>query len=132
MTRQRRKTQARTAADAVAVAAAIGVCLTAAGCSFAPKSFRKVNDAAPITRARSVSLGRSLPSGRVVPALLDRLDDRDPVVRLAAYEELHKGTGQTFGYVPWATEGERKSAVERWREWWRTRQPALARTGRKR
>lgn len=129
MTRHCGNSRARLAVDA-ALVLAIG--LSAAGCSFAPKSFRKVDDAAPIIRARSVSLGRSLPSGQVVPALLDRLDDRDPVVRLAAYEELHKGTGQTFGYVPWATEAERKAAVARWREWWRGRQPGLARTARKR
>lgn len=99
--------------------------LLAVGCSFAPKTFRKVNDSAPIVRARSVSLGGRLPQGQVVPALIDRLEDRDPVVRLAAYEELKKGTGRTFGFVPWGSDSDRSSAVGRWRDWWKQRQTPL-------
>jgi hypothetical protein len=53
----------------------------------------------------------------VIPALVNRLDDRDPVVRLAAYEELRQRTGQEFGYVPWASPEERAGAVGRWRAW---------------
>ena len=33
------------------------------GCGFAPKTFRKVVDPAPIVRARSVGLGGKLPQG---------------------------------------------------------------------
>lgn len=89
------------------------------GCSFAPKHFRGIDDPAPITRARSISLGSKLPQERVVPALIDKLEDRDPVVRMAAHEELKKGTGRTFGFIPWGGETERASAVARWRSWWR-------------
>jgi hypothetical protein len=99
------------------------------GCGIAPKSFRKLTDPAPIVRARSVSLGSGLSASQVVPALIDRLEDRDPVVRLAAFEELRKGTGQTFDYVPWAGEAERAAAVVRWRAWWKGRQAELARAG---
>lgn len=88
------------------------------GCGIAPKHFRKVADPAPIVRARSVSLGERLPQYRVVPALIDRLEDKDPVVRLAAYEQLHQDTGRTFGYVPWAGDQDRATAVARWRAWW--------------
>jgi hypothetical protein len=100
-----------------------------AGCSIAPKTFRKVNDPAPIVRARSVGLGGRLPQQKVVPALINRLEDRDPVVRLAAFEELRKGTGQTFGFVPWAGEKERAGAVARWRAWWNNAQAALVGSG---
>ena len=99
------------------------------GCSFAPKHFQGIDDAAPITRARSVSLGSKLPQGQVVPALIDRLEDKDPVVRMAAHEELKKGTGRTFGFIPWGGEVERASAVHRWRAWWKERQAALVRFG---
>ena len=64
-------------------------------------------DPAPIVRARSVGPGRKLPQGQVVPALIDRLEDSDPVVRLAAFEELKKGTGRTFGFVPWGGDTDR-------------------------
>lgn len=105
--------------------------LIGAGCGVAPKHFRKISDPAPIVRARSVSLGGELPQNRVVPALIDRLEDKDPVVRLAAYEELRKGTGRTFGFIPWAGDAERAGAVTRWRAWWKERQAALARIGQK-
>jgi hypothetical protein len=99
------------------------------GCGIAPKTFKKVTDPAPIVRARSVSLGSQLPQNRVVPVLIDRLEDRDPVVRLAAYEELKKGTGRSFGFIPWGGDADRASAVSRWRGWWKDRQAALARLG---
>src|SRR5207245_4594343 len=43
--------------------------------------------------------------------------DEDPVVRLAANEELRQRTGRDFGYVPWATAEERAAAIARWRSW---------------
>lgn len=101
------------------------------GCGVAPKTFRKISDPAPIVRARSVSLGGRLPQQKVVPALIDRLEDHDPVVRLAAYEELKKGTGRTFGFVPWGGDAERAGAVSRWRAWWKERQASLVRIGQK-
>lgn len=97
------------------------------GCGLAPKNFRKVTDPAPITRARSIGLSGMLPEHKAVPALIDRLEDRDPVVRLAAYEELKKGTGRTFGFIPWSSDVERANAVSRWRGWWKARQDDLAR-----
>ena len=97
----------------------------AIGCGIAPKTFRKVTDPAPIVRARSVGLGGKLPQGSVVPALINRLEDRDPVVRLAAFEELRKGTGRSFGFIPWGGDTERAGAVSRWRTWWKARQAAL-------
>jgi hypothetical protein len=96
------------------------------GCSIAPKSFRKIDDPSAITRARSVSLSDRAPSSQVVPALIDRLEDPDRVVRLAAYEELKKNTGKTFGYRPWASDTERITSVQRWRAWWKERQAGLA------
>ena len=99
------------------------------GCGVAPKHFQKIRDAAPITRARSVSLGGALPQRQVVPALIERLEDKDPVVRLAAFEELKKGTGRSFGFIPWGGDADRAGAVSRWRAWWKERQGSLARLG---
>ncbi len=70
-----------------------------------------------MARARSVGLGRGQPDSQVVPALIARLDDEDPVVRLTANEELRKRTGRDFGYVPWASAEERSAAIARWRNW---------------
>ncbi len=85
------------------------------GCAHGPRNFRKVQDPAPVVRARAVVLGRRQADSQVMPALVDRLSDSDPVVRLAAHEELRKRTGRDFGYVPWASPEERAGAVEQWR-----------------
>jgi hypothetical protein len=87
------------------------------GCADGPRNLRKVQNPAPLVRARAVGLGRRQPDSYVVPALIDRLADADPVVRLAAHEELRERTGRDFGYIPWASVEERASAIDRWRAW---------------
>jgi hypothetical protein len=98
------------------------------GCSIAPKTFRGLGSPAPIVRARSVGLGENLPESRVIPPLIDHLDDPDAVVRLSAHEELKKRTGQDFGFVPWADAAQRAPAVAHWRAWWEGRKASLARS----
>jgi hypothetical protein len=90
------------------------------GCSLAPKSFKGIKNPAPLFRARAIPLGRGLPDRVVVPSLLRSLDDHDQVVRLAAFSELKKRTGQDFGYVPYAEPAERAQAVARWKDWWQS------------
>jgi hypothetical protein len=85
------------------------------GCAHGPRSFRKVQSPAPLVRARAVGLGRRQPDSRVTSALVERLSDSDPVVRLAAHEELRTRTGQDFGYVPWASAEDRAGPTARWR-----------------
>jgi hypothetical protein len=85
------------------------------GCAHGPRNFRKVQNPAPLVRARAVSLGRRVPDLSVMATLVDRLSDSDPVVRLAAHEELRKRTGRDFGYVPWASPEERAGAIEQWK-----------------
>jgi hypothetical protein len=89
------------------------------GCAHGPRRFEKIEHPAPLVRARAIGLGRAQPYSQVVPALVGRLGDTDPVVRLAAHEELRQRTGQDFGYIPWASAEERSSAIERWRAWLR-------------
>ena len=85
------------------------------GCAHGPRNFRKVESPAPLVRARAIGLARRQPDSRVMAALVDRLSDTDPVVRLAAHEELRKRTGRDFGYVPWASAEDRAGPTERWR-----------------
>ena len=59
-----------------------------------------MTDPAPIVRARSVGLGGDLPQGHVVPALINRLEDRDPVVRLAALRGAAQGDGPLLRVRP--------------------------------
>lgn len=95
------------------------------GCSLGPRRFHDLGNPAPLVRARAAQLGDRLPDPAVVPRLLDRLDDTDPVVRMTAHEELKKRTGQDFGYVPWGEPAERGRAVVRWKSWWNSRRAGL-------
>jgi hypothetical protein len=97
------------------------------GCGIAPRNFQSLNHPAAIVRARSVGYGDNLPDARVVPALIERLNDTDGVVRLTAHEELRRRTRQDFGFVPWGQPAERTQAVARWQAWWQTRKGDLAR-----
>lgn len=97
------------------------------GCGMAhPRTFRRIVHPSPMVRARALSLGDGKPSAQVVPALVGRLEDDDPVVRLAAHEELKKRTGRDFGYVPWDEEPTRAEAVGRWRDWLSGKAPEAA------
>lgn len=98
------------------------------GCSIAPRNFRGMTHPAAITRARSVGLGQGLPENQVIPTLIGKLDDPDPVVRLSAHEELRRRSGQDFGYLPWAPPEERTKSVTQWRAWWERRRGSLARS----
>ena len=111
----------------IALGLSLACCGT--GCGIAPKSFAKMNDPAGLIRARSVGLAKDQPASQAVPALIERLEDHDPVVRLVAYEELKKETGKSFGYVPWGHDGDRAGAVARWRSWWDEKQASLAKIG---
>jgi HEAT repeat protein len=107
------------------------VCLLSAaipGCGIRPKSFLSLGHPAPIVRARSAALGENLPEEQAVPALIGRLSDPDPVVRMTAIQALRRRTGQDLGFVPYADPDERARAVARWQAWWRNRQAGLAKT----
>jgi hypothetical protein len=107
------------------------------GCAHGPRRFSKIDSVAALDRARAVGLAARQPDSTALPALVGRLGDSDPVVRLAAHEELRKRTGQDFGYLPWASAPERSSAIERWQTWLQNGQggdsitpsPQLASTG---
>jgi HEAT repeat protein len=108
--------------------ALIATVALAAGCSIAPKTFRKMSETAPIVRARAVGSTDGLPATQAIPTLIEHLSDPDPVVRLAASEELRRKTGQTLGFLPWGSEAERGEAVNRWRAWWSQREASARRS----
>jgi hypothetical protein len=97
--------------------AGIAILTSISGCGLGPRNFRKITHPAPLVRARAMSLGYGQPDAVVLPALIERLNDSDVVVRLAAHEELKRRTGRDFGYLPWGGTEERSRAINRWREW---------------
>ncbi|MGP0068068.1 MAG: hypothetical protein ACLQGP_31285 [Isosphaeraceae bacterium] len=99
------------------------------GCGLVSRNFPKMQNPAPVVRARAIARRDSRLNTREMPELIGRLEDADPVVRLAAHEELRRRTGRDFGFVPWASREERAAAVGRWRSWL-TEQSEPAGTGR--
>jgi HEAT repeat protein len=108
----------------------IGLLGMSLGCGVAPRHFRAMGDPSALKRARAVGLGKNLPDQEVIPLLIGRLEDHDPVVRISANEELRRRTGQNFGFVSWSEPADRAQAVERWKAWWNARQAGLANSGR--
>jgi hypothetical protein len=98
----------------------------ASGCSLAPKSFRDMAHTAPIVRARAVGLGDKQSASVSVPAMIERLDDSDCVVRMAANDGLKTRTGRDFGFVPWGGEEERAEASSRWKAWWNGQRQSIS------
>lgn len=114
--------------------ATLTLLVVANGCGLAPKTFKSIRHPAPLVRAQSVGLSERVPESQAFPALVARLDDTDPVVRLAAHQELKRRTGQDFGYVPWDDPEPRAKAVARWKLWLSDRSgsgTAVARRGRR-
>ena len=109
-----------------------GALVVLEGCSLAPKNFKGITKDEPLVRARAIPMGRKLSDDKVVPHLINSLDDHDQVVRLAASEELKKRSGQDFGFVPYAESKERQPAVSQWRAWWAARQGSFPQLRRRR
>ncbi len=95
----------------------VGAVASCWGCGLVPRHFPKMKDPAPVVRARAIGRDDRQPNVHVVPALVGRLEDGDPVVRLAAHEELRRRTGRDFGFVPWGSPEDRAAAIKRWRDW---------------
>ena len=54
---------------------------------------------------------------RLLPELVDALEDRDPAVRMFASVALRKLTGKDFGFKPHGSPAEREEAIRQWRVW---------------
>ncbi len=79
----------------------------------------------PSVRIKAVIYAGNSGDKRAVPLLVDRLEDDDEVVRLAAIESLKQLTGRDFDYRNYDPPYKRLVAVERWRKWLKEGQPAL-------
>lgn len=91
--------------------------LPCGGCGLSPHAFRKLQPSPATVRARQVGAGSRSADPQVIPALVNRLEDEDPVVRMAANAELLRRTGRDYGFVPWGTPEERTAAIARWRSY---------------
>ncbi len=54
---------------------------------------------------------------KAIPRLVQDLDNDDPAIRFAAISALKRITGQDLGFRYYDDEWDRRSAVQRWRQW---------------
>jgi len=54
--------------------------------------------------------------------LIAGLREEDLMMRALCARALSEATGQGFGYDPQAAEDQREQAVQRWEQWWQSRQ----------
>ncbi len=109
----------------------IPACLAAmlvAGC--APSGddlYRQMQGEDPDERIEAIVQAGRQRDRDAVPHLVDRLTDSEADVRFFAIASLERITGETMGYEYYAPAPQRHEAVERWREWLRSRAPAATR-----
>jgi hypothetical protein len=73
-------------------------------------------------RASSDDQSELLP--RILPRLIELLDDEDDAVRMMAGHSLCRLTGADLGFKPYGSLAERAEAIDRWRRWLQAKQPA--------
>ena len=78
---------------------------------------QRIQDPQAAERVRAIVEALERDDRSALPLIVDRLDDEDAAVRLAAVSALREMTGQDFGYQPYGPLHERVEAVERWRTW---------------
>jgi len=76
-----------------------------------------LSDEDPFVRSLAMQVLGDFGAVEAVPPLLDVLEDPSPIIRKAAAETLVRLTGYDAGFDPRGSEGERKKAVKKWRDW---------------
>ena len=111
----------------------LGVPVLMGGCTSAPPKVsdwrQDIRSDKRLLRLQAVMFASRAPAREAVPALIERLEDVDDVVRSMAYEALVRKTGQDIAFDPIGDPFERKEAVEMWRGWWRRQSDASQEPG---
>jgi len=100
---------------------ASGVCLSAAGC--VPKSSSQASLYQRLQSGQSnvlaeaiVQAGQDREMG-AAPYLVNSLEHDEAGIRLLAIESLRRITGLDYGFRSYASQDNRRLAVEEWRQW---------------
>jgi hypothetical protein len=80
----------------------------------------KMDSSAGVEREQAVMTVADQNNRAAIPQLIQRLEDDDIAVRMAAIDSLRKMTGKDFGYVAWDDEVKRREAVRQWKAWWQS------------
>lgn len=93
----------------------VGAGILVGGC-FAPDPISLKSEYA-VDKIPAIKLAAQKDDRTAIPTLIDSLDDPDTAIRLAAIEALQKMTGQTFGYVYYDDDSQRRPAIMQWKQW---------------
>ncbi|MFA5863652.1 MAG: HEAT repeat domain-containing protein [Phycisphaerae bacterium] len=103
------------------LAAGMFVVFFTSGCSIRSLGManytRDIQSPDPCIRMKAVIYAGNSKDKRAIPLLVDRLEDEDEAVRVAAIESLKQITGQDFGYRCFDPPYVRAKAVQQWRQW---------------
>ncbi|HTV47651.1 MAG TPA: HEAT repeat domain-containing protein [Phycisphaerae bacterium] len=91
--------------------------LLVAGCSLFDLGGPNLNSDDPSQKIPAMRQAAQNHDISAIPALIDALGSEDPAIRFYAIYALEQITGQQFGYVYYAPEPQRDTAIERWKEW---------------
>lgn len=96
----------------------LGLACVICGCSASSAQLRRQMESInPSDRIDAVVEAARRHDKSLTPALVDRLDDEDPAVRMYAILALERLTGERMGYSYAAPTGRRREAVETWRRY---------------
>lgn len=106
-----------------ALALALCALVLTTGCTSTPPKVsdwrQDIRSDKRLLRLQAVTLACRAPAREAVPALIERLEDVDDVVRSMAYEALLRKTEQRIAFDPIGDPFDREAAVQEWRNWWR-------------
>ncbi len=69
------------------------------------------------SRIRAVVASADEPDRSDLRGMVDALGSDDPALRTLSIAVLERAVGERFGYDPWATEANRRRAIDRWEVW---------------
>ena len=95
--------------------------LALAGCAGPKMTWQqKMDSSAGVEREQAILEAGQANNRAAIPQIINRLDDDDVAVRLAAIDALHNMTGKDFGYVAYDDEVKRRAAAAMWKAWWQS------------
>ena len=78
---------------------------------------KRISSIKPDVASVAMNEAAAAKSRRAIVALVKRLYDEDPAIRLSAISALEDITGETMGYRSYESEVKRAAAVKRWEAW---------------
>ncbi len=103
-------------AGAAPIIAITVIALVDAGCG--PKRGSQfVRESDPAVKIPAIKLATKEQQTKALPQLVKDLASEDPAVRFYAIEALERLTSQTFDFVYYAPEEQRRESILKWRAW---------------